>query len=228
MKPPIETIRGQISNYDHRRGLLTIHAYYPDWQTFARREYRECEIRLTDSRIISEAQRRSIYAMLGEIADYSGMDRGETKEIMKRKYLDDLGEPEDETFSLRNCPVSLASGFQRYLVRFMVDFEVPCHVSLLKYVDDLQDYLYACLMGRKCCVCGKKSDLHHLDAVGMGNNRKEIVHEGMRVLPLCRIHHSEIHVTGGPAFMEKYHLEGGIRLDRFLCQLYGLHTKEDL
>ena len=57
---------------------------------------------------------------------------------------------------------------------------------------------------RVCVVCGKKADIHHVDRVGMGNNRKKISHIGMRVLPLCRLHHQECHNTGDEKFINKY------------------------
>lgn len=60
-----------------------------------------------------------------------------------------------------------------------------------------------------------------MNAIGMGRDRKEIVHEGMEVLPLCRVHHSEAHTIGRETFCKKYHVFG-IRLDRELCKIYGV------
>lgn len=231
MRTPVEVVKGRIINYNPETGTMTIQATYPDWQMYVKRGYKACRIQLVDSRTISDRQRRSIYAMLGEIADYTGMDLEMTKETMKDHYLEELRaenpKAELEGFSLSNCPVSLASDFQRHLVRFIVDFDVPCRVPLIRYVDDTGDYLYACLMQRKCCVCGRHADLHHVDAVGMGNDRKRIVHEGLRVLPLCREHHTEAHEIGLHEFSERYHIDRTIALDKFLCQLYNLNTKED-
>lgn len=42
------------------------------------------------------------------------------------------------------------------------------------------------LMGesaRKCAVCGRRAELHHVDRVGMGRDRREICHIGMQALP---------------------------------------------
>jgi hypothetical protein len=57
---------------------------------------------------------------------------------------------------------------------------------------------------RVCACCGARADIHHVDRVGMGNNRKKISHVGMRVLPLCRRHHQECHNIGDDKFLEKY------------------------
>ena len=46
-------------------------------------------------------------------------------------------------------------------------------------MDDIDDYVLACLTQKKCVICGKPADLHHCEAVGMGRNRKEIIHEGI-------------------------------------------------
>ena len=60
----------------------------------------------------------------------------------------------------------------------------------------------------------------------MGRNREEIIHEGMKVLPLCRVHHTEAHTMGKKDFIEKYHLIDGIVLDKNLCKKYKLKSKK--
>ena len=86
--------------------------------------------------------------------------------------------------------------------------------------------MYACLINKKCAVCGRRSDLHHIDAVGVGRDRHDIVHEGMEVIPLCREHHNEIHTLGDKQFLEKYHFDGGIKLDKTLCRIYKLKSEK--
>lgn len=77
---------------------------------------------------------------------------------------------------------------------------------------------------KKCCICGKVAELHHVDRVGMGRDREDILHEGMEALPLCRLHHTEAHTMPDADFFERYHIPGGIVLDRTLCRLYGLRS----
>ena len=74
-------------------------------------------------------------------------------------------------------------------------------------------------------VCGAPADLHHIDRVGMGRDRTDMIHEGMEALPLCREHHREAHTMPDADFFEKYHIPGGIALDRTLCRLYGLKVR---
>ena len=130
-------------------------------------------------------------------------------------------------FSLSNAPMSVVAAFQSWLARFIVRNDVPTRKPMLDYVDDIQDYVYACLMNKKCPVCGKKADLHHLDAIGMGRNRDEIIHEGLEVMPLCRDHHMEIHSIGKTEFFKKYHFDAGIIADKTICRLYGLKARKE-
>ncbi len=226
MKTAFDVITGTVTDYDERSGELTIKAKYTDWPTMLRRDYRECKIQLIDSRPLSDKQRRACYALIAEIADYVGEGRDRTKEYMKLKFLaENFEETADSIFSLSNAPMSLVCAFQRFLVAFMLEWDIPCKVPLIQYVDDIADYIYQCLINKKCAVCGKRADLHHVDTVGMGRDREEIIHEGLEVLPLCREHHTEAHTMGRQSFNEKYHFPGGVKLDKTLCRIYKLKRK---
>lgn len=64
--------------------------------------------------------------------------------------------------------------------------------------------------------------MHHIDAIGMGNDRTETHNVGREVMSLCREHHTEIHTIGKEAFMARYHLEGGVTADNTICKIYGV------
>ena len=226
MKPPVETVKGRIVGYDERSQELLIRAPYDDSFTMCKREFRECLVQPIDGRPISDKQRKMCYSLLREIGQYTGQGTDSTKEWMKIKFLaEDLGQTGEKIFSLSNAPMSLVCAFQRFLINFILEWDIPCSFSLLEYADDVPDYIYHCLVTKKCCICGKHTDLHHVDRVGMGRNRQDIIHEGMEVLPLCRKHHTEAHTMADREFFERYHLPGGITMDRTLCRLYGLKAK---
>ena len=228
MRTPVDTVRGRIVGYDERTCEALVRVPYDDWPTMVKREYKECLVQMVDSRPLSDKQRRMCYALLREISDYTGMGADPTKEYMKLKFLaEDLGETADAIFSLANAPMSLVCAFQRFLIRFILDWDIPCKVPLLDYVDDVGDYIYHCLVTKKCCICGKPCDLHHVDRVGMGRDRHDMCHEGMEALPLCRGHHMEAHTMPDTEFFEKYHLPGGIKLDKTLCRIYRLGKKKN-
>ena len=225
MTKVIDRVRGKIVNYDEKRSVVLIEAPYEDFATMCRREYKEVEITMLDSRPLSEKQRRSCYAMLREIADWSGYEPDEIKDMMKFNFIGTLVDDMD-TFSLSNAPMSTVAAFQTFLARFIVSHDVPTKRPMLEYVDDIEAYLYACTAAKKCPICGKRADLHHIEAVGMGRDRDQIIHEGMEVMPLCREHHTEIHTIGRDTFMKKHHLDGGIIADKTICKIYHLNTKK--
>ncbi len=184
---------------------------------------KECYIDYIDSRPLSDKQRRMCYSLINAIAEWSGSSTEEIKEAFKMEFwaerIDTLA---DKVFSLSNAPMSLVAAFQKFLISFILANDVPLKFSLLEYVDDTKDYVYQCLIHKKCCICGKRADLHHIDAVGMGNDRTSVQHLGREVMSLCRVHHTEIHGIGRYEFMDKYHLDGGIEADKTILKIYGL------
>lgn len=227
MKSPLDTVKGCIVAYDEKRQEVLIRARYEDWYTMTKREYAECLVQMVDGRQLSDKQRKMCYALLREIAEYTGQGVDPTKEWMKIKFLSEhLEQTGDKIFSLSNAPMSLVCAFQRFLIRFILDWDIPCRFSLLDYVDDVFDYIYHCLIVKKCCICGEATDLHHIDRIGIGRDRTDVIHEGLEVLPLCREHHGEAHNMSDEEFFEKYHLPGGVVMDKTLCRLYGLKAKK--
>ncbi len=187
------------------------------------RKVNEVYIDLIDSRPLSDRQRRMCYALIHAIAEWSGSNEEEVKQAFKLDFwAEQVDTMADKIFSLSNAPMSLVAEFQRFLVRFIISNGVPVKRPLREYVDDVRDYTYMCLIHRKCAVCGRRADLHHIDAVGMGNDRNGVEHLGREVMSLCREHHTEIHTLGKAEFMARYHLDGGIEADGTILKIYGL------
>ena len=220
----IERIRGRIVGYDEKRRELLIRAPYDDFATMDRREYQEVDVIPIDSRPLSDRQRRCCYAMLNAIAEWSGYALDEVKDHFKLDFIARM-EEDMELFSLADARMSVVAAFQTYLARFIVANDVPTRRPMLDYVDDIEDYVYQCVIHKKCPVCGRRAELHHIDTVGMGRNREEIIHEGLEVMSLCREHHQEIHSMGLQAFLKRYHLTGGVIADKTICKIYGLRTE---
>lgn len=225
MSAPVERLIGK-TQYNPVTGMIRVEVPYTDYATLIRRGYHRAEVVLLDDRPISDKQRKACYALMGEIAEFMGEDREEVKELMKFEFMtSELCDTGERLFSMADAPMSLIAAYQKFLVRFIIRHDIPTKKSLLSYVDDIDDYVYSCLINRKCVCCGLKADLHHVDAVGMGRDRTEIIHEGMKALPLCRVHHTECHTMGNKDFLTRYHINDGIELDRTLCRLYGLKAK---
>ena len=203
-------------------GTAIIQAQVPLHQVL-HRQIKECYIDLIDSRPLSDKQRKCCYALINAIAEWSGSSTEEIKEAFKLEFwaekVDTLA---DKIFSLANAPMSLIAEFQKFLVNFIITNDVPVKRPLLEYVDDIAHYTYMCLIHKKCVICGKKADLHHIDTIGMGNNRNEVEQLGREVMSLCREHHTEMHTIGNKDFKDKYHFDGGVVADKTILKIYGL------
>lgn len=197
---------------------------------YIRKEIKECFVDFIDSRPLSDKQRRMCYALTKAIADFCGESLEMTH--LDRKFnftverAQDFPELTEKLFSLSNASMSLIAEYQRYLINFIITNDIPTKRPLLEYVDDIDHYVYMCLIHKKCAVCGKKAELHHLEGsvVGMGNDRTQISHLGKEVMSLCREHHQEYHNIGHNSFLSKYHLNKGILADKTICKIYGLKT----
>lgn len=190
---------------------------------FVHRKVKEVYIDPIDSRPLSDKQRRMCYALMNAIADWAGSAPEDVKEAFKMEFwADKVDTLADKIFSLANAPMSLVAEFQRFLVRFIIENDVPLKFALLDYADDIAHYTYMCVIHRKCAVCGKRAELHHIDAVGMGTDRTKTEHLGREVISLCREHHTEMHMLGKADFCGKYHLDGGVIADKTILKIYGL------
>ncbi len=226
MRNPIDTVKGKVVDYDPFTGEMTIQAFYDDPFMVMKREYSECLVQMVDGRSLSDKQRNACYVLIKEIADFTGMGVEMTKQWAKIKFLtDDLQATADKIFSLSNAPMSLVCEFQRFLVRLIIDFEIPTSFQLSKYVDDVQDYVYACATKKKCCVCGRPAEAHHWKRIGMGADRTTMDHIGWPIEPLCREHHVECHNTGQEAFDKTWHIEP-VKVDKMIAKVFKLNTKE--
>lgn len=178
-------------------------------------------VELHDRRYISAAQRRKAYVLLNAICTWAGYTPLEIEKVlMKRRFLAQAPTMETD-FSLSDCSMTTARQFITFLIDFCLAWGVPCGEPLYKLCEDIESYVYACLMTKTCAVCGGHAELHHFDAVGAGRSRKEICHIGMRALPLCRKHHTEIHRIGRESFVKRYILKP-IEIDERIANVYRL------
>lgn len=215
MKETLGTYYGQLPD-----GRVLIASALPDMA-----DGQEVRMLWTDSEMISADQRKKIFAIVAEIAEWSGHD----PEYVRRNLTADFLRENIERLQLSalslavsgNCDKGTASLFIDTLINFCLENDVPTREPLQNYADDLGKYTYAALLHKRCVICGRKSDLHHVDSVGMGFDRREKPQVGALVLPLCREHHQQWHSIGGMAFDRLYHVQP-VRLDKRLAIVYGL------
>ena len=182
-------------------------------------------LRIFDGRAISQKQRGKIFSITRDIARHFGyLEPFEWAEVRGALQEEFCVKADIPPFSLSDCEKAVARDFISFLIGFCLSWGVPPTKPLRKYSDDFGKFLYLHLEHRKCVICGKHAQVHHVEAIGMGRNRDEIIHEGMPCIALCEECRAKAHAAGWETFSQKYHV-AGIELDRFLCKKLGLNHK---
>ena len=190
----------------------------------------EVRVLWPDTEEITPEQRRKIFAIVGEIACWSGYAQEDARKGLTVDFLrQNIERLQQSAISLAmggGCDKGTASLFIDYLINFCLENQVPTSKPLQELADDLERYTYAALMNKRCLICGGKADLHHAEGsmIGMGYNRKEKPQIGAMVMPLCREHHTEYHIIGATAFDAKYHTVA-VPMDERIAKKYGLSKK---
>lgn len=222
-------LTGQIVDADAK--YLTIRV--PFTPEYVRQDMKDAIVFLPDGRKHSIDQHGKVWALIGEIALWAGYRASESSQVnalLKRDFLiqrfDRLSAAAIKEFSMSDVDVSTASLYIDWLVEFVLENNIPTKRPVTELCEDVQAAVYSAMMHKRCICCGKKADLHHVDRVGMGGDRREICHIGMRALPLCREHHQEAHQHGDAVLMDKYHLESVV-IDERIAKKYRLGGKKE-
>lgn len=171
------------------------------WQ----RKAHQVEVGVDDGRLITIVQRRKIYAMLRDIAEYTGYTDEAMKEVMKAEHMLRSG---CDYFSLADCSVTTARDYINTLMEYALKEGVILQESGIDRTDDIDTYLIQCIRYHKCCICGRPAEIHHVDAIGMGNDRTHYDDSQNRIMALCRVHHTIYHQRGCDRFMNTYKVYG--------------------
>lgn len=225
-----ETYSAIVKKLDHQRLTVDINeeinierlqTMYYDYDG-----QREVEIRFVDPRRFTQEQRRFIYALIGDISDFTGQPSESLKEVFKWRYEAITG----RIISLSDISASTVSDATLY-ADIILDFIFENHIPFKKGYEILpfnqEYYFYKCIVTRTCCSCGKlHADIHHIEAVGMGNNRRKIDNTNRHFMALCRTCHTIIHVEGYTEFTSKRKLRA-IKLDTTTLKRLGLNVKSE-
>lgn len=166
---------------------------------------KKAEMRFDDGRSISADQRKMAYATIRDIADYTGYLPEEQKEWLKYLYIAKTG---GNYLSLSDCTMDEAREFINVILEYAIENGVQLTEQAIKRTDDISRYLYYCIKHRKCAVCGLQGEIHHEDAIGMGNDRKTIDDSNHKKICLCRNHHTIAHQLGVERFQKNYKVYG--------------------
>lgn len=180
-------------------------AYY-----FTDKRCRSAQIRLDDGRRITAEQRKKAYATMRDIAAYAGYLPEEQKEWLKYLHISRTG---SDYFSLSDCSVDTAREFINTILDYALEEGIPLSDLGINRTDDIGKYLYFCIKHKKCAVCGRPGEIHHVDAIGMGRDRRKVDDSRSRKICLCRNHHTIAHTKGMGRFEQMYHVYGIIIKD---------------
>ena len=186
-------------------------------------------IDIPDPRRVSREQQMKAHVLIGYIAEWYGGTPTETmKVILKEMFRGQVPSILEEEFSLSDCSMECARLFISWLIDFCLLYNIPTGVPMYELAEDIPKYVWACLMNKRCCCCGKPADLHHCEGgrIGMGGNRDKVRHLGRPALALCREHHTEIHKIGETDFCKRYFLMP-VKIDRRIAEVYGLNKGEN-
>ena len=177
----------------------------------ADKKIKKAEMRFDDGRSISIEQRKKAYATIRDIADYTGYLPEEQKEWLKYLYIQKTG---DDYISLSDCSMDQAREFINVILEYAIESGIQLSEQAINRTDDIGKYLYFCIKHKKCAICGQDGEIHHEDAIGMGNDRKTLDDSNHKKICLCRKHHTIAHQMGVDRFTKMY-------------KVYGIIVKEE-
>lgn len=166
----------------------------------------ECEVKAIDPFLITDKQRRKVFALCNDIEAYTGQPREYMREMFQ-DYITFLN-GYDKRLSLSNCSREQARELIEVILDWVFHNNIPLNYKTSDLLKQDKSFLYWSTINRNCVICGAPyAELAHYQAVGRGRNRRKINHAGNKVLALCSKHHREQHNIGMDSFNEKYKLQ---------------------
>lgn len=186
---------------------------------------RQAELFIKDPRSFTVEQRRFTFALFQDIYSHTGQPLESLKDIFYWQFRALTG----KDISLSNGSASTVddvSTLDELILDFIFEWRIPFKKGYEIPPQNIQYYFYKCVMTRTCCNCGKcPADIHHVDTVGMGNNRNKIDNTNRHFMSLCRVCHTKIHVEGFTEFTNKRALIA-VKIDNQDLKRLGLNVIE--
>lgn len=166
----------------------------------------EVDVKIVDPFMISDKQRRKIFALCNDIESHTGQPR----DYMRYLFMDyvEVLYGYEKRLSLSDCTRTQANQIIEVTLDWIFHNNIPLAYKTSDLLKQDKSFLYWSTVSRNCIICGKPhSDLAHLEAVGRGMNRNKINHYDKHVLALCRKHHTTQHQMGIESFNKYYQLQ---------------------
>ena len=203
---------------------------------------KKSEIKVVKTDRLNLDQSKLIWVLCGEYGDLTGYTREEMREVLENEFCN---QREIEYFSISPfkkdaCSLQVATEFIQFIIEHSINngFNLVVtegkgnkrkYKSTKDIVPDIRRYILACLLNKRCPICGSYDvDLHHWDSVASIGGYAHDDGLKTRFIPLCRKHHTEFHTIGIKDFENKYHVNGvwlSENLVRELKKIYPNHFK---
>lgn len=165
----------------------------------------ECEVKAIDPFLITDKQRRKVFALCNDIEAHTGQPMQYMREMFQNYVSFLYGY--DKRISLSNCSRTQANQIIEVTLDWIFHNNIPLAYKTSDLLKNDKAFLYWSTVNRNCVICGKRGELAHHKAIGRGANRKKMDHYGYEVLCLCREHHQSQHDMGVETFDKLHHLE---------------------
>lgn len=184
---------------------------------------------------ISYEQTKLIYALLGDLRNYTGHTteelKEETKDLFCKKYSYknlSLSNSKENSMTMKQGIEYVEFLFDYALEKFNFFLSVKQkdgkYISYKDIIPDINKFIIACIRSRRCCVCGKEhADLHHYDRVSSIGGYEHCDGLKTRFQSLCREHHNEIDIIGQEEFDKKYILNGVWLNEKLVFELLDIY-----
>jgi len=148
---------------------------------------------------------RFFHALMVDISRHTGDTPIELKEQMKEDA--EVGfDKSDGKYSWTRATRKEANKTIEHVLGLVKKADIPLSHKSIQYME-AERRVDLCMYKKMCLICGAPANIHHVDTIGMGRDRKTVDDSESRMAPLCFRHHSEIHNVGPTKFIEKYCLE---------------------
>lgn len=168
---------------------------------------------------LSVDQMKLIWVLCREYGELIGYERDDMKEILQSEFCSKRGF-EDFSISPRKrnaASMELATEFIQFIIEHAISagYNLILHEgrgenrkvrSAREVVPDIRRWVLAHLLNKRCCICGKRAQLHHEPPLGsIGYEHDTGLITGF--LPLCGDHHAQRHGMTWKEFKEMWHIQ---------------------
>jgi len=164
---------------------------------------------------INRIEQQLIHAIITEMAKQMCQSAVHLRDQLKQHYAEAMDYSRPFSLKLGVCKEKEFRLFKDYVLDLAMEYGIVFE-NMSTYFDDLEQYAAMCIKYRMCSVTLKPHDpdngyvveIHHVDKVGMGNDRTQVDHSKLRRMALLSEYHQLTHAMGEISFQEKYHVVG--------------------